>query len=486
MEGKMGYKVGTDKQQLSLLPVCLDDYIPENHICRVITAFTEQLDMCVLEFKYAESKDKGCRPYDPRMMLNLYIYGYLHRVRSSRRLEAETKRNIEVMWLMNELKPDDKTISNFRTDNVAALRKTFREFSLMCRELELYGGEVEATDGTKFRANNSRKNNHNKTTVEKEFTEIDKRSREYLVALERGDKEEKGESEPKAVAIKAALERLRERKDKYEELKERVEKEGEVSTVDPDSKLMRSGGDARELDVCYNVQTVVDSKHHLIVDFDIAERSDDKGNLFTMSEKAKEVLGVQTLTNLADKGYYDGEDIAACEAAGVSCLVAKPRPGGTKKEEGFTRRDFTYEREHDCYACPCKNQMRYMRDQKHSDGKVYRVYANYAACGACPRKGDCTEGNYRQILRPMYQDTLDVVDERTKKQKGLYRKRQEIVEHPFGTIKAVWGYKQFLCRTKPKVTAEVSLAYLAYNMRRVINIFTRKEENPAVLLGQTA
>jgi len=252
-----------------------------------------------------------------------------------------------------------------------------------------------------------------------------------------------------------------------------------VSTVDPDARLMRSGGDARQLDVCYNVQTVVDSKHHLIVDFDIAERSDDKGNLLTMSEKAKEILEVETVTNLADKGYYDGEDIAACEAAGVTCLVAKPKPGGAKKEEGFTRRDFVYDSEHDCYMCPGKNRMRHMRNQKHSDGKEYRIYANYAACGECPNKDTCTQGEYRQILRPLYQDTLDVVDERMRKNKPLYRKRQQIVEHPFGTIKAVWGYKQFLCRGKPKVTAEVSLAYLAYNMRRVVNIMAEKAKEEA-------
>jgi hypothetical protein len=390
------------------------------------------------------------------------------------------------MWLMNELKPDDKTICNFRKDNGKPLKKTFREFSLMCRELGLYGGEVEAVDGTKFRADNWRKNNHNETTVEKELTRIDKRISEYMNALEEGDLEEAGEKAPDADAVKAALEKLRERKEKYEGLKERVEKEGEASTVDPDAKLMRSGGDARALDVCYNVQTVADGKHHLIVDFDIAERSDDKGNLFAMSEKAKEVLGVETITNLADKGYYDGQDIAACEASGVTCLVAKPKPGGRKKEEGYTRESFIYDREHDCYECPGKNRMGYMRDQKHSDGKVYHVYANYGACGKCPEKGKCTKGEHRQILRPPYQDTLDAVDERTKSNKALYRRRQEIVEHVFGTVKAVWGYKQFLCRTKPKVCAEVSLAYLAYNMRRVINIFTEKKENPAVVLGQTA
>jgi uncharacterized protein YoaH (UPF0181 family) len=390
------------------------------------------------------------------------------------------------MRLMNELKPGDKTICNFRTDNAEAIKKAFREFSMVCRELGLYGGEEEAADGAKFRANNPRKNNHNKTAAEKELTRIEKRISEYLAALEQGDKEGQGEGVPSAQAIKAALEELRERKAKYEGLKGRVEKEGEASTVDPDAKLMRSGGGARQLDVCYNVQTAVDGKHHLIVDFDIAERSDDKGNLFTMSEKAKEILGVEKITNLADKGYYDGEGIAAWGAAGVTCLAAKPKPGGAKKEEGFTRGDFEYDRGHDSYTCPCKKTMGYMRNQKHGGGKVYRIYANYAACGKCPEKEKCTQGEYRQILRPLYQDTVGIVDGRARNNKTLYRKRQEIAGHPFGTIKAVWGYKQFLCRTKEKVRAEVSLAYLAYNLRRVINIFTEKKENPAAILRQRA
>jgi transposase len=482
-----GYKVGTDKKQLSLMPICLDDYISKDHICRVISSFTEQLDLFELGFKYAEYKDTGCHPYDPRMMLNLYLYGMLHRVRSSRRLEAETTRNVEVMWLMNDLKPDDRTICNFRKDNTAALKKTFRAFGKMCLALGLYGREEVATDGTKFRADSSRKNIHTKDSVEKELTELDKRINEYLAALESGDKEDAREAAPDPAAIAAALQHLRERKKTFEELqKQTTDADGnsvEVCTVDPDAKLMRSGGDARKVDACYNVQTAVDSKHHLIVDFDLADRSDDKGNLHAMSEKAKDMLEVETLTNMGDKGYYDGEDIAACEASGVTCLVAKPKPGGPKKEEGYTRTSFTYDREQDVYVCPGNNQMQYMREQKHSDGKTYRVYANYAACGACPHKSKCTQGEYRQILRAPYQDTLDIVDERTKNNKARYRKRQEIVEHPFGTIKAVWGYKQFLCRTKPQVSAEIALAYLAYNMRRFITIFTERGENPAVVLG---
>jgi cyclophilin family peptidyl-prolyl cis-trans isomerase len=346
------------------------------------------------------------------------------------------------MWLMDDLRPDDKTISNFRKDNKKVLKNAFRSFSIMCRKLGLYGGELTATDSAKFRADNSRKNNHNETTVKKELSRLDKKINEYMDALEQSDKEEAEEKAPDAQAIKAALEHLNQRKVKYEGLLKRVEDEGEVSTVDGESRLMRSGGDARELDVCYNVHTIVDSKHKLIIDFEVSNKSNDFGNLHTMTEKAKEVLEVQTFTNLADKGYYDGQDIVACEASGVTCLVAKPKPGGAIKPKEFSRERFEYDRDNDCYICPCKNLLRYMREQKHSDGKVYRVYANYSACRVCPRKTECTEGEYRQLLRPLYQDVLDVVDERTSKNKSLYRKRQEIVEHPFGTIKSVWGYKQ--------------------------------------------
>ena len=479
----MRYKEGKNKHQLSLTPICLDDYVPEDHLCRVISAFTSQLDMKALGFKYAEPNNLGCRPYDPRMMLNLYIYGYMNRVRSSRRLEAETNRNIEVMWLMDRLAPDYKTISNFRKDNAKILRKTFYSFSIMLRHLGLYGGEVEATDGTKFRANNSRKNNHNKTTVKRELSRLDKKISEYMNALDKVDKEEEGDKTPTADELRAALEKLKERKIRFEELESNVESENEVSTIDSDSHLMRSGGDARALDVCYNVITTVDSKHNLIVDFDVTDRADDKGNLLNMSERAKDILGTGTFTHLGDKGFYDGEDIAACEKKGITCLVAKPKPGGRTKSKEFRLDNFSYDREKDIYECPCQYHLRFMRMQKHSNGKEYRVYANYSACSKCARKSECTKAKHRQIFRLPYQDILDIVDERTQNNKQLYRKRQEIVEHPFGTIKAVWGYKQFLCRGKIKVAAEASLAYLAYNLRRAINIFKAEGKNLLVALA---
>ena len=474
----MGYKTGVDKKQQALLPISLDEYVPEEHICRIITAFTEQLDIAALGYKYAECKRTGSSPYDPRMMLNLYIYGYLHRVRSSRRLRDEARRNVEVMWLMDGLTPDDKTICNFRKDNSKALRGTFLEFVRMCRKIGLYGEEVVAVDGTKFRADNSLKNQWNATVVDNELGRIEEKINRYLAALEEGDQEEEGRKEPTAEEIKAALGRLEERKALFEERKTQVAQEGGISTVDADARLMRTGGDGRSIDVGYNVQTVVDSKYHMIVDFKVTTSSNDFGTLHEMTEQAKEVLEVTELTALADKGYYAGADIAACEESSVTCLVAKKQAGGTVKTEEFSNSRFTYNREKDVYVCPCSKEMGYKCTTKKNRGIPYRRYVNYEACRTCPRKAECTKCNFREIWRLPYHDILDIVDERTRKNKALYRRRQEIVEHVFGTVKAVWGYKQFLCRTIPKVTTETALAYLAYNMRRVINIFAEAQVKP--------
>jgi transposase len=530
----MAYKIGVDKKQATLFPITLDQYIPENHICRIILAFIMLLDMVSLGFKYSELKKTGAPPYDPRMMLGLYIYGFLNRIRSSRRLEAETTRNVEVMWLMDDLRPDDKTISNFRKDNKKALKKAFRQFNLMLSKLNLFGGETTATDSSKFRANSSRNNNHNEKSVEKQLSRLDSKIEEYMTLLDKGDEEDAkenivdGEAITKALAhlrehkddyevflkqveveeevaiinpvesiienenneevkasvkaqdseeVKKRLEQLKECKRKYEELSKRIEIEGEVSTVDPDARLMRSGGDARKIDSCYNVHIIVDSKHKLIVDFEVTDCSSDSGSLHELTESAKEIMGVETLSNLSDKGYYDGEDIAACEASGVSCLVAKPRPGGTKKPEDYSRVRFVYDKDNDCYVCPDEALLHHVRDKKHDSGKVSKVYSNKSSCKECSKKDDCTKSDFREIVRSPFQDVLDVVDERTNANKDLYGKRKEIVEHPFGTIKSVWGYKQFLCRGKAMVVAETALACLAYNMRRVINIFAEKGES---------
>lgn len=461
--------------------ISLDDFVGENHICRVISAFTERLDMEKLEYKYAKCKETGCPPYDPRMMLNLYIYGYLNRINSSRKLRDEARRNIEVMWLMDGLTPDDKTICNFRKDNTKALKLTFRGFSEMCRELGLYGGKIVAIDGTKIRANNSRKNNHNRITVERELSNIEKRIKEYINKLDEMDSLEQAENELSEEEIHTALEGLRQRKKKFENLYSRLKEESEISTVDPDSRLMRQNGDGRTLDVCYNVQTAVDAKNSMIIDFDVNNQPDDKGNLFYMAKSTKRVLKANHITVLADKGYYNGEDILACEKNDISCLVAKPKSGGLKKEVGFSIKEFKYDKNSDTYICPNKKIFRFMRNQQHSNGKQYRFYANFSACTKCEIREKCTRSKYRKILRLPYQDVLDNVDSRTSNNLSLYKKRQEIVEHPFGTIKSNWRFRQFLCRTKPKVTAEMALAYLAYNLRRLTSIF---KENSVKILAK--
>jgi hypothetical protein len=388
---------------------------------------------------------------------------------------------------MDGLRPDDKTISNFRKDNAKALKGTFRDFCRMCSELGLYGGEVVAIDSVKIRANNSLKNNHNKTTCENSLSRIEKKISEYLNALEEADREEAGEKRPSSSEIKAALERLKAGKEKYEKLSSYLEreKESEVSLVDADARVMRPGGDGRKLDVCYSVQTVVDSKNHFIVDFDISTCPSDTGNLKGMSEKAKQVMGCETLTVLADAGYYDSQDLVSCEGSGVTCLVAKPAAGGPKKAEGFNREDFIYDREKDVYICPFKKELscKSKNNRKHKSGREYRVYGNNKACRNCQKKTSCTTSEYREVLRLSCQDVLDVIDERTRRNRALYRKRQEIVEHCFGTVKSIWGYRQFLCRGKSKVTGEMALAYLAYNIRRIFNISTAGGVRLATALG---
>ena len=376
----MGYKQGMDKQQLTLSPICIDDMIPAEHICRIISVFTEQLDMVVLGYKYAEPAGTGCNPYDPRMMLNLYIYGYLHRIRSSRRLQAETRRNIEVIWLMEGLAPNDKTICNFRRDNDMALRETFHSFSRMCQKLGLYGKELIAVDGTKVRADNSLKNNYSKTKVERELSRIDKRISEYLNALEQSEVESKDSMEYSAERIEAVIEKLSEKKGEFEELLARIKVEGEISMIDPDARMMRSGGDGRSIDVCYNLQTAVDSKNKMLVDFEVTSHPVDRGYLCEMSKRSKELLEVESITVLADKGYYSGEDIAAAEEIGAACFVARAATGGI--ENGFPYTDFKYDAENDCYICPCKNKLKYMREQK-MNGRNCRVYSNAFACKDC-------------------------------------------------------------------------------------------------------
>jgi transposase len=468
------YKEGEPREQISMLPDTLDDYVDENYICRIIEAFVENINMNALGYKYAKTSSTGRPPYDPRMMLKLYIYGYLHRIRSSRRLEAETKRNIEVMWLIQKQSPDDKTICNFRKDNSKALRSTFWEFSRLCNRLGLYGKQVVAIDGTKIRADNSRINIHTPKRLKENLAAIEKKVAQYMRELDEHDADDTHEGSFDAAAIKQALEELKEKSAEHQAILKNMEESGisEMPLADKDCRLMICGGDGRRIDARYNFQSVVDGENNIIVDFDVVQRSNDNGNMHKLTESAKEIMSVKEITVLGDKGYYEGEDISRCEADGTLCVVAKPDPGEIYTNKGYSTELFEYDREKDCYTCPQRNILPYIGNANHK-GKMFRHYKNEKACSQCQNRKDCTNSpKGRLVMRSVYKDSLDVVDKRVKDNPDMMQKRRAIVEPLFGTIKAIWGYTSYLCRGLEKVTGEQSLTCLAYNMRRAFNIFT--------------
>jgi len=479
----MPYIQGENREQLTLTPMCLDDYITSDSICRVIDAFVRSLDITELGFKYSQTKDTGRPPHDPANMLMLYLYGYLNRIRSSRRLEAETHRNIEVMWLMEKLTPDDKTICNFRKDNAKALKKVFRQFSLWCSHQGLYGKELVAVDGSKIRANSSRRNIHTQKGTEKKLAEIEKKISEYMNELERNDTVEADDVKLDAARISEVLKHLNEKKETLQDWLKKIEENNgeEISTIDPDAHIMRQGGDGRALDACYNVQSVVDEKHKLIVDFDVSTCPDDKGALPKMTESAKEIMGVDKISVVADKGYYDGDDIEISEKNGTACFVAVVESYAHAPDTNYDKKHFKYDAEKDCYICPEGKVLPFKK--LHVDGS--RIYSSAKICKNCPNKENCTKNKYgRSIYRNSHQDVLDTNNARMLTDEGreTFRERKKIVEHPFGTTKAVWGYRQFLCRGQEKTTAEMSLTFLAYNFRRVFNIFKENGRDMAVVM----
>lgn len=476
----MGYKQGEKRDQLTIMPLCLDDYIKEDSLCRVIAAYVGTLDMKELGFQYAEPKRTGRSPYNPSNMLSLYLYGYLNRIRSSRRLEAETHRNVEVMWLMEKLTPDDKTISEFRRNNAEALKKVFRAFSLWCNGQGLYGKELVAVDGTKIRANSSRNNIHTKQYTEKRLEQIEKKISEYMSALDENDESEESDSDFTPDAIHKALQTLNEKKCELEGYLTQIQEKGgeEISTVDPDCRMMKQGGNARNFDACYNVQVVADSMNKLIVDFEVTNCPDDKGALPEMTESAKEIMGVNEITVVTDKGYYDGEDISDCEAAGTTCLAPKTVFGRNAPSPEYNYEHFKYIKDSDCYICPmgCRLPRKRRKTRKSVAGQIVEMwlYYDFKVCKDCVHKAECTKDKYgRSVTRSQYQDSLDIVDGRLKlaDNRSLLKKRKEIIEHPFGTTKRTWGFGNYLCRGIKLTTGEQAMVFLAYNFRRVFNIF---------------
>jgi len=476
----MGYVSGIDRKQAAI--ISLDQYVDEDNLCRVIDGFVNSLDLKGMGFKYAEAKDTGRPPFDPGDMLKLYIYGHENRIRSSRKLETESLRNVEVMWLMNGLTPDDKTISNFRKDNRKALKEVFKKFNKLCLALGLFGKETVAVDGSKIKADNSRRHHYTQEGAEKILSKLEKQVAEYLNELDRNDSAESDERRPDREAVEAALEKIYGRKSEIEAILGDIKDNGgePVCAIDKDAALMKQSG-GKGFDVCYNVQTSVDEKNGLIVDYNATNHANDMGELCDMVERSKEALGVEKLNVLGDTGYSNGEEITASEEAGATCYIPRPKPAHQPANDEFNRDKFKYDAQSNTYTCPAGNVMPQVRTRAR-DG--FKVYANRAACKECPVKAQCTKSQtLREIERSPYQESADRAAQNAKENPDLYRRRMELSEHPFGVVKRIWGFGQFLCKGNEMVTGELSLAFMAFNLRRAVNILGVKKLVEAIERG---
>ena len=464
----MDYIQGTAREQKLLFPDVIDDYITEDNPVRFIDAFVDNLDLEGLGFQKSQLAPTGRPPYYPGDLLKLYLYGYLNHVRSSRGLEKEAHRNVELIWLLRKLRPDFKTIADFRKDNTKAFKQVFRQFTLLCRELDLFGGELIAIDGSKFKAVNSRHRNFTKKKLKKALKHIDTKIEQYLKELDRADEEEADVQKPTVEELKDKIEQLRQRKDRYSKLKEELEASGEsqVSLTDPDSRSMSK---SPKVDVGYNVQAAVDDKHKLIVEQDVTNAVTDVDQLSGTAIKAKEVLGIDQMKVVADMGYYHGDEIKACEEAGIEPYVSKPLTSANTKLGLYGKEKFTYDPEKDCYRCPAGQELTYRFDTLEL-GRHIRYYVA-TACRTCQIRSQCTRNKEgRRITRWVHEHILENMEQRVQANPKLIKKRKRIVEHPFGSIKHWNDQSYFLMRGLEKVRAEMSLSVLAYNIKRVMNI----------------
>ena len=472
----MDYIRGVTRNQVILFPESVEDYITEDNPVRFIDAFVSSLDLAALGFKRAQPAETGRPAYDPSDLLRLYLYGYLNRVRSSRMLERETKLNLEVMWLMGKLTPDFKTVADFRRDNLKAIKQVCREFTLLCRKLKLFGGELVAIDGSKFKAVNNRRRNFNQARLTKAIKAIEEKIDTYLLELDQADAADTDPDEPgpSAAELREKIKTLTERKAKYQVLQNELKTSGakQVSLTDRDARSMVMHHGSTE--VGYNVQTVVDEQHQLIVEHEVTNDPTDHAHLAKMALRAKETLGVAQLAVVADMGYYDGAEVKQCAAAGITAYIPKPITSVNQKRGLFTKQDFSYEEAKDCYRCPAGEELTY-RYQSFEQGRQIRYYTT-SKCRDCPIKHRCTTNQRgRRISRWVDEKLLEDMACRVRARPEMMRRRQQLSEPPFGTIKRAMGHGYFLMRGLPKVGAEMSLTVLSYNIKRVINILGVKK-----------
>jgi transposase len=461
---------GQDRGQSTLFPECLEDWIDEDNPVRVIDVFVNGLDLADLGFVGVDPEATGRPSHHPSVLLKLYIYGYLNRVQSSRRLEREAGRNIEVMWLLGRLIPDHKTIADFRKDNGAAIRKVCAQFVAVCRELGLLTQASVAIDGSKFKAVNNRDKNFTRAKMERRLAQIDESVARYLSQLDTADLQEPSEAlaaktahlKEKLAKLASELQRLR-----ATEKTMLASPDQQISLTDPDSRSMATSGRGSGV-VGYNVQVAVDTEHHLIVTHEVTNIGSDRSQLANNATQAKDVLGVDHLDVVADRGYFNSPEILACEQADITVTMPKPMTSGAKSDGWFGKQDFAYLPTEDVYRCPVGERLTY-RYTNEEDGKTLRRYWT-TACSSCPLKARGTTGSERRITRWEHEHVLEAVQQRLDNNPQAMRVRRETAEHPFGTLKMRMGATHFLMKTLPRVATEMALHVLAYNLTRVMNI----------------
>src|SRR6202158_1209779 len=464
-----GFIDEADRNQGTLLPERVEEYVSEENPVRVIDAFIGELDLAKLGFEGTEPKSTGRAGYHPATMLKIYLYGYLNRIQSTRRLEQEARRNLELMWLVGRLAPDFKTLADFRAENAAAIVNVCREFIVLCRRWGLFTQATVAIDGSNFKAVNHRDRNFSSGKMKTRMALIEQSIAEYLKQLDRMDRKETPSTSRHAARLKERIATVKDEMSRLEGLKTRMEAtpDGQVSLTDPDARSMASQGKGTGI-VGYNVQTAVDTKHHLIVTHEVTNVGSDRSQLSRMSEQARAAIGSETIEAVADRGYYSGEEIVACEQAGATVYLPKPITSGLNVKGRFGKQDFVYDAANDVYLCPAGEQLTYHYTNEE-EGKTLRRYWT-TACQACALKSKCTTGKERRISRWEHEAVLEAVQARLDRNPAKMRERRQTVEHPFGTIKSWMGSTHFQMKTLKHVGTEMALHVLAYNMKRVISI----------------
>ena len=452
------------------MPACLDDYIDANNPVRVIDLFVDELDLVELGFDGTVAATTGRPGYHPALLLKIYIYGYLNRIQSSRRLERETQRNVELMWLTGQLSPDFKTIADFRHDNGKGIRNVCKRFVALCRQLNLFSQAVVAIDGSKFKAVNNRDKNFTPHKLEQRMKQIDESIERYLNALDTADRTQPADLEARTAHLQEKLSKLKKQMQYLREIEQQLKQQPDkqLSQTDPDARSMATSGRGTGM-VGYNVQTAVDTKNHLIVAHEVTNIGHDRTQLSKMALQSREALEADDLEAIADRGYFKGPEILKCVEAGITPSVPKTMTSDNKAKGMYDKRDFVYIEADNEYLCPAGKRLIYHHSSVEDGMKINCYYTS--ACQSCELKAQCTTGKERRVRRWEHEGVLDAMQDRLDRNPGKMKQRRSTVEHVFGTLKFWMGSAHFLMKTIKHVSTEMSLHVLAYNLRRVINIF---------------